>query len=197
VSIHHNGGTHPPAGLGPGTETYHERDDADSRRLAGVLWEQIVAGLSRFEVNWVASQYRGALWRADRDGDDFYGLLRRADTVPAVILEAAYMSGEAEAQLMLTDEFRATEAEAIAAGIQRWLTTDDPAPAPDRFTLDQRHFRPRRVQGPAEARGDGSGRRRRPRQNDQTSRSGRFAENEGETKSAAIPVVTSPRNTER
>jgi N-acetylmuramoyl-L-alanine amidase len=125
VSIHHNGGTHPPAGLGPGTEAYHEREDAESRRLAGVLWEQIVAGLAPFDIDWVASQYRGALWRADRDGDDFYGLLRRADTTPAVILEAAYLSGEAEAQLVQTDEFRAAEAEAIATGIQRWLTTSD------------------------------------------------------------------------
>ena len=136
VSIHHNGGTHPPAGLGPGTEAYHEREDADSRRLAGVLWEDLVSGLSRFDINWVASQYRGALWRADRDGDDFYGLLRRADTMPAVILEAAYMSGEAEAQLMLGDEFAATEAEAIATGIERFLRTTDPGGGYlDGFTL--------------------------------------------------------------
>jgi N-acetylmuramoyl-L-alanine amidase len=136
VSIHHNGGTHPPAGLGPGTEAYHEREDADSKRLAGVLWEDVVAGLSTFDINWVASQYRGALWRADRDGDDFYGLLRRADTMPAVILESAYMSGEAEAQLMRTDEFRAAEANAIASGIQRWLSTTDPGSGYiDGFTL--------------------------------------------------------------
>jgi N-acetylmuramoyl-L-alanine amidase len=136
VSIHHNDGTHPPAGLGPGTEVYHERDDADSRRLAGVLWEDVVAGLSRFDIDWVASRYRGALWRADRDGDDFYGVLRRADTVPAVILEAAYLSGEAEAQLMLGDEFRAAEAEAIARGIERYLATTDPGGGYlDGFTL--------------------------------------------------------------
>jgi N-acetylmuramoyl-L-alanine amidase len=125
VSIHHNGGTHPPAGLGPGTEAYHERDDPDSKRLAGVLWEEVVAGLARFDIDWVASQYRGALWRADRDGDDFYGVLRRADTMPAVILESAYLSGEAEGQLMLTDEFRAAEAGAIANGIDRWLSSPD------------------------------------------------------------------------
>jgi N-acetylmuramoyl-L-alanine amidase len=136
VSIHHNGGTHPPAGLGPGTEAYHEREDPDSRRLAGVLWEDVVAGLSRFDIDWVASRYRGALWRADRDGDDFYGVLRRADTVPAVILEAAYMSGDAEAQLMLGDEFRAAEADAIAHGIERFLTTADPGGGYlDGFTL--------------------------------------------------------------
>jgi N-acetylmuramoyl-L-alanine amidase len=136
VSVHHNGGTHPPAGLGPGTEAYHEREDAESRRLAGVLWEDVVAGLSSFDIDWVASQYRGALWRADRDGDDFYGLLRRADTMPAVILEAAYMTGDAEAELLATAEFRATEAAAIAQGIERWLSSSDAGAGHlDGFTL--------------------------------------------------------------
>jgi N-acetylmuramoyl-L-alanine amidase len=136
VSIHHNGGTHPPAGLGPGTEAYHEREDAESRRLAGILFEDVVASLSHFDIDWVASRYRGAVWRADRDGDDFYGLLRRADTVPAVILEAAYMSGEAEAQLMTGEEFRAAEAAGIASGIERWLRTADAGTGyVDGFTL--------------------------------------------------------------
>jgi N-acetylmuramoyl-L-alanine amidase len=136
VSIHHNGGTHPPLRLGPGTEVYHEREDAESRRLGGILFEDVVAGLSQFDVDWVASQYRGALWRADRDGDDFYGLLRRADTMPAVILEAAYLTGDAESQLVTTTEFRAAEAESIARGIERWLNSADPGSGYlDGFTL--------------------------------------------------------------
>jgi N-acetylmuramoyl-L-alanine amidase len=125
VSIHHNGGVHPPQRLGPGTEVYHELTDAESRRLAGVLWEDLVAGLEPFDIDWVASKYRGAVARADRDGDDFYGVLRRADTMPAVILEAAYLSGEAEAELVTTDEFRAAESAAIAAGIERYLRSAD------------------------------------------------------------------------
>jgi N-acetylmuramoyl-L-alanine amidase len=125
VSIHHNSGVHPPQKLGPGTEVYHERNDDDSRRLAGLLWQDIVDGLSQFHIDWVASQYRGALWRADRDGDDFYGVLRRADTVPAVIIESAFLSGEAEAELVTTDEFRDVEAHAIANGITRFLQTSD------------------------------------------------------------------------
>jgi N-acetylmuramoyl-L-alanine amidase len=123
VSIHHNSGVHPPQRLGPGTEVYHELTDADSRRLAGVLWEDVVAGLERFDIDWVASRYRGAVARADRDGDDFYGVLRRADTTPAVILEAAYLSGPGEAELVVGDEFRAAEATAIASGIERYLRT--------------------------------------------------------------------------
>jgi N-acetylmuramoyl-L-alanine amidase len=125
VSIHHNSGVHPPQRLGPGTEVYHELADADSRRLAGVLFEDVVAGLEQFDIDWVASKYRGAVARADRDGDDFYGVLRRADSVPAVILESAYLSGEAEADLVTTEEFRAAEAGAIAAGIERYLRSAD------------------------------------------------------------------------
>jgi hypothetical protein len=46
------------------------------------------------------------------------------------------MSGEAEAQLMLTDEFRAGEAEAIATGIARWLSSaDEGSGYLDGFTL--------------------------------------------------------------
>lgn len=125
VSIHHNSGMHPPLRLGPGTEVYHELADPESRRLAGVMYEEVVAGLSRFELNWVASKYRGAVARADTDGDDFYGVLRRADTIPAIILESAYLSGAAEAALVRTDEFRAAEAAAIAAGIERYLRSSD------------------------------------------------------------------------
>ena len=125
VSVHHNSGVHPPQRLGPGTEVYHELADAESRRLAGVLWEDIVAGLEPFDIDWIASKYRGAVARADRDGDDFYGVLRRADAMPAVILESAYLSGEAEAELVTTDEFRAAESAAIAAGIERYLRSTD------------------------------------------------------------------------
>jgi hypothetical protein len=90
-----------------------------------LLWQEVVDGLSRFDIDWVASQYRGALWRADRDGDDFYGVLRRSDTIPAVIVESAYLSGNAEAELVTTDEFRDVEAHAIANGITRFLQTSD------------------------------------------------------------------------
>jgi N-acetylmuramoyl-L-alanine amidase len=136
VSIHHNSGVHPPQKLGPGTEVYHERADDESRRLAGLLWQEVVNGLSRFDVDWVASRYRGALWRADRDGDDFYGVLRRADTMPAVIVEAAYLSGPAESELVASDAFRDAEATAIARGIERFLSTSDQgAGFLDGFTL--------------------------------------------------------------
>src|SRR5690606_36489968 len=54
-----------------------------------------------------------------------YGLLRRADTVPAIIVEAAYITGPDEAELLGTDAFRNAEAAAIANGIVRYLHTDD------------------------------------------------------------------------
>lgn len=124
VSIHHNGGSHPPQRLGPGSEVYHERDDPDSRRLGGVVWESLVGELAQFDIDWVASEYRGVVWRVDRDGDDFYGVLRRADTMPAIIVEAAYLTGDAEAELLATEEFRDAEALGIAKGIEQFLRTD-------------------------------------------------------------------------
>lgn len=125
VSIHHNGGSHPPQRLGPGSEVYHERDDADSRRLGGVVWKSLVDELSQFDIDWVASEYRGVVSRVDRDGDDFYGVLRRAETMPAIIVEAAYITGDAEAELLATEQFRDAEARGIANGIERFLRSDD------------------------------------------------------------------------
>src|SRR5690606_1150845 len=96
----------------------------------------LVHELSRFDIDWVASEYRGVVWRVDRDGDDFYGVLRRADTMPAIIVEAAYLTGEAEGELVTTEEFRVAEATAIANGIAEYLGTDAPGSGYiDGFTL--------------------------------------------------------------
>jgi N-acetylmuramoyl-L-alanine amidase len=126
VSIHHNSGVDAPRNDGPGSELYYERDEPESQRLGGVVWEEITGALSTFNIKWTSSSRRGVRWRADKDGDDFYGVLRRAYQTPAVIVEGAYMSASAESDLMETAEFRAVEAAGIARGIERWLTTSDP-----------------------------------------------------------------------
>ena len=68
----------------------------------------------------------GAIYRAARDGSDFYGVLRRTAGVPAVLIEAGYLSSPAEAELFARPDVQTAEAVAIARAVLRYLTTDDP-----------------------------------------------------------------------
>jgi len=125
VSIHHNSGG---ASLGsdPGTEVFYQQLDANSRRLAGLLWEDVTAALRVHPIQWYGAAGAGALFREGRTGPDFYGVLRRTAGVPAALLEIAYLSNPREAALVATEAFREESAAAVARAITRYFTTDDP-----------------------------------------------------------------------
>ena len=125
VSIHHNSGS---ASLGsdPGTEVFYQQLDAKSRRLAGLLWEDVTTALRAHPIQWYGAAGAGALFRQGRTGPDFYGVLRRTAGVPATLVEIAYLSNPREAALVATDAFREESAVAIARAITRYFTTDDP-----------------------------------------------------------------------
>ncbi len=126
VSIHHNAGSVGKAAT-PAPELYHQLTDPQSRRLAGLLWEELWPRLAPFGADWAVGDQPGA--RARRSvatGDDFYGVLRHSHGVPAVLTEAAYLSNPTEDALLNTDAFRDAEADGIAAAIVRLVTTDDP-----------------------------------------------------------------------
>lgn len=122
VSIHHNAGQ-AGASATPGTEVIYPQDDARSRRLAGLIWEESMAQLGRFAGDWVAGGDAGATYRLGTDGDDFYGIVREPRSV-AVLAEMSYISHSTEAALLSSGEFIDAEAAAIAQGIQRWLDSD-------------------------------------------------------------------------
>lgn len=125
VSIHHNGGAKSRS-PDPGTETFHQANNPDSTRLAGILFEEVHAALSQYDVAWVATSNKGAtgVLRA-RDGRDLYGILRYPETVPTAIVEPVYLSNPAEARLLADPAVQAVEARAIATGIVRFIATDD------------------------------------------------------------------------
>ncbi|MDP8988265.1 MAG: N-acetylmuramoyl-L-alanine amidase, partial [Actinomycetota bacterium] len=126
VSIHHNAEADGPAPR-PGTETYFQIASPESRRLAGILYEELVATFSRFEgVPWQADTDAGAKYRPNARGGDYYGILRRSAGVPAVLSEALFLSNPAEAALLARPEVQRAEAEAIARAVARFLTSDDP-----------------------------------------------------------------------
>lgn len=126
LSIHHNAA---PIGTSsvPGSELYHQLADPDSKRLAGLLWEEMQEHLAPFGTDWAIGDDPGARARRSlRTGDDYYGILRGAQGVATVLTEAAYLSNPAENALLETDEFRDAEARAIADAVVRLIRTEDP-----------------------------------------------------------------------
>lgn len=126
LSIHHNAAPVGPSDR-PGSELYHQLGDPESRRLAGLLWEALQYNLAPFGTDWARGDQPGARARRSlRTGDDFYGILRNAEDVTAVLVEAAYLTNPAENALLATEGFRAAEARAIADAVLRLVRTDDP-----------------------------------------------------------------------
>lgn len=126
ISIHHNAVPRGRSDL-PGSEIYHQLASEQSKRLAGLLWEEMMEELGPFAEDWAVGSQPGALARQDiESGDDYYGVLRRSQGVPAALSEAVYISDPVEDALLNTDAFRDAEAQAIADAVIRLVTTEDP-----------------------------------------------------------------------
>ena len=124
VSIHHNAEPDAPW-PGPGAETYYQIGSAESKRLAGLIYEEVVKAMSQYPVAWVADRDAGAKYRPGRSGGDYYAMLRQPGKVVSVLVEGAFISNVPEAQLLARPEVQQVEGEAIARGIIRFLTTKD------------------------------------------------------------------------
>ena len=136
VSIHHNGGA-VRRSSDPGTEAFHQVDDDASRRLAGLLYEEVHAALSAWDVAWVDTVHQGASARIRSSGLDVYGILRLTPDLNSAIVEAAYLSNPAEADLLADVEVLQAEADAIARALHRFLGSDDPGTGFKRAFVDE------------------------------------------------------------
>ncbi|HVT78824.1 MAG TPA: N-acetylmuramoyl-L-alanine amidase [Acidimicrobiales bacterium] len=126
VSIHHNGEPDGPHD-GPGTEVYFQHASPDSRRLAGLIYEEVVKALSQYQgVPWEADTDAGVKPRLDDSGGDYYGMLRHPAPVVSVIAELLFLSNPAEAALVARPDVQLVEGDAVADGIVRYLRTNDP-----------------------------------------------------------------------
>ncbi len=144
VSIHHNSS---PSHLRdtPGTEIFHQAvgaTSAESRRLAGLVYEEVTAMLARLEVTeWATTPRPGAKPRRNSDGDDFYGMLRRTQGTPTVLAEIGFISNEEEERRYAEPTVQKAVGDAVARGIVRFLTTSDPGSGfvtPPRLADDDR-----------------------------------------------------------
>lgn len=120
ISIHHNGGPTSTTSR-PGVQVYHQHQTPAAARFAGVLYEHLLEAFAPFSDEWSGGNATGVRSRIGDDGGDFYGVLRGAEAVPSVLAEALYMSDEPEATLLLRDDVREAEAQAIADAVVAWL----------------------------------------------------------------------------
>lgn len=125
VAIHHNAEPDGPR-PGPGAETYYQVASPESRRLAGLIYEEVVNALSVYKLAWVADTDAGAKYRRNDSGGDYYGILRLTAGVPAVLAELGFVSNPAEAELFRQADVQKVEGEAVARGIVRFLRSNDP-----------------------------------------------------------------------
>ena len=125
VSIHHNAEPE-VASIGPGTETYYQLSSPASKRLSGLIWEEVTRALARYPGSWVARRDQGVKIRVGDHGDDYYGILRETHGTPASLAELAYISDPAEEALLARRDVQEAEAAAVARGIVRFLETPDP-----------------------------------------------------------------------
>lgn len=128
LSIHHNAAAEGPAPA-PGTEAYFQVASPESRRLAGLVVEEVRAALAPYAVAWTGDVDAGATarLRAEDPSQDFYGVLRLAAGVPSVLLEAAYLSNPPEAELLAREDVQQAEAAAIARALLRFHRGEAPA----------------------------------------------------------------------
>ena len=125
VSIHHNGGAQRRSDV-PGTEPFHQVNSSESKRLAGLLFEEIFESFKNYWVPWVNTVHNGASSRLSEPGRDAYGILRDTPDIPTAIAEAVYLSNPPEAELLILPEVQQVEAEAITRAIHRFISSSDP-----------------------------------------------------------------------
>ena len=125
VSIHHNADPE-GASNAPGTETYFQVASADSKRLSGLIWEEVTKALSRYRISWVTRHDAGAKPRPGEGGGDYYGILRLTHGTPASLAELAYISNPPEEAALARPDFQQAEAAAVARAVVRFVGSADP-----------------------------------------------------------------------
>jgi len=132
ISIHHNAGTESISSE-PGTEMFFQLASADSKRLAGLIFEETRAFLDPLGSSWFALEDAGAMSRPNRDGGDYYGVLRRPAAVTSVLAEFAYITNAVEEDLLNRADVQDGLAEAVRSAAERFIDSDDPGSG---FTAD-------------------------------------------------------------
>lgn len=109
----------------PGTEVYYSQRPG-SKRLAGLLYEELVKVLRKYDIKWGRDPMAGAKYRlSQQHGRDYYAVLRRS-FVPAVIVEGMFITNPQEERLLRQPKVRQEVADALSRAVRRYFLTDDP-----------------------------------------------------------------------
>ncbi len=142
ISVHHNTPASRPSET-PGTEVYVQNGSDVSRRLGGLLYEEVFAALDQFDIEWTSRDDAGVLVVLNSEGEDSYGIARYP-TTPSALVELAYLGNDAEVEFLATPEYLDVAAVAMADATERFLTSDDPGSG---FVDEPRIFDPSGLTG--------------------------------------------------
>lgn len=123
VSIHHNAPVAPPSDL-PGVEIFVQDQTPESARLGGLIYDETMAALAQFDVDWDRAPDAGVMTVINSRGDDTYGMVRLPDA-PSALVELGYIANAAEARLYTHPGYVPAAAKAVADGIESFLESDD------------------------------------------------------------------------
>lgn len=122
VSIHHNAPEALPSEV-PGIEIFVKSSDSESGRLGGLIYDNSMAALSAFDVDWDRAPDAGVMTVLNPRGDDAYGMVRLPQA-PSALVELGYIANPAEAEFFTDPAYVPTVATAVADGIETFLTTE-------------------------------------------------------------------------
>lgn len=116
-------------GRGEGTDdprpvVFHEIDDVESQRAAGLAHEHVAAALAGIDGDFEAMDEPGVRPLLNQRGEDYFTVMRSSGDVPAIRVEVM-ADGERETALLAMEEGRSTIAAALAEAIARFLVTDE------------------------------------------------------------------------
>lgn len=123
VSIHHNAPVAPPSDV-PGVEVFVRHQTRESARLGGLVYDETMAALEGFDVDWDRAPDAGVMTVLNDEGVDAYGMVRLPEA-PSILVELGYIANRAEAELFAHPGYVPTVAGAVADAIEKFLETDE------------------------------------------------------------------------
>lgn len=108
---------HINSGGGDGSEVYYSHVSPNGKKLAQSIVDATLA---------IRQNTRGIKVRLDKDGTDYYGMIRETDA-PAVLVECAFIDNATDIQIINTEAKRKAFGYAIADGVAKYLGVKMPS----------------------------------------------------------------------
>lgn len=142
VSIHHNAPVAPSSDT-PGVEIFVQHDSPESQRLGGLIYDESMDALGRFDIDWDRSPDAGVMTVINSEGADAYGMVRLPE-IPSALVELGFIANAAEADLFRTHAYVSVASTSVADAVETFLTTDTTGSG----LVEGRTFDPRPGVGP-------------------------------------------------